>query len=259
MELPGSIAADAIVIKDGIGFKFQQAMQMLLTFVCSFVAAYIWGWQLAALMTAAVPVMAATMAWTMKIMSTATAQEAERYSVAGGYAAETLTNLRTVIAFGGQQARVALYKDGVMKARESGLKRAPVTSLGNAVPMASMFGMFGEPRPLFCRRALPLQLTNSASIVASRPLPDSSGRVVRLDSCDGRDIPQYVLRRAVDRWRRPARVFPNVHWRHHARSRRRQFCRGRRCVGSRKACHDDHRSGAGDRQLLGRRTKAWGG
>ena len=33
MELPGSIAADAIVIKDGIGFKLQQAMQMLLTFV----------------------------------------------------------------------------------------------------------------------------------------------------------------------------------------------------------------------------------
>lgn len=42
MELPGSIAADVIVIKDGIGFKMQQAGQMLGTFVCSFVAAYIW-------------------------------------------------------------------------------------------------------------------------------------------------------------------------------------------------------------------------
>ena len=72
MELPGSIAADAIVIKvgailthaltspflstflafcsllrafwaqDGIGFKMQQAGQMLGTFVCSFIAAYIW-------------------------------------------------------------------------------------------------------------------------------------------------------------------------------------------------------------------------
>ena len=142
MELPGSIAADAIVIKDGIGFKLQQAMQMLLTFVCSFVAAFIWGWQLAAVMTAAVPLMAGAMAWTMKIMSSETENEAQRYSIAGGFAAETLSNLRTVVAFGGQAQRVKLYRDGVMAARESGLKRAPVTSLGNAVPISVMFGMF---------------------------------------------------------------------------------------------------------------------
>lgn len=142
MELPGSIAADAIVIKDGIGFKLQQAMQMLLTFVCSFVAAYIWGWQLAAVMTAAVPLMAGTMAWTMKIMSSETENEAQRYSTAGGFAAETLSNLRTVVAFGGQAQRAKLYHDGVMAARESGLKRAPFTSLGSAVPMSVMFGMF---------------------------------------------------------------------------------------------------------------------
>ena len=40
MELPGSIAADAMVMKDGMGFKFSQAIQCLTTFVVSFVAAY---------------------------------------------------------------------------------------------------------------------------------------------------------------------------------------------------------------------------
>ena len=100
------------------------------------------GWQLAALMTGAVPVMAFTMGWAMKEMSTAAEQEAAAYSIAGGYAAETLTNLRTVIAFGGQEARMKLYKDGVYAARAIGLTRAPKSSLAGAAPMASMFGMF---------------------------------------------------------------------------------------------------------------------
>ena len=50
-------------------------------------------------MTAAVPVMAVTMGWAMKLMSTAAEEEATAYAAAGGYAAETLTNLRTVVAF----------------------------------------------------------------------------------------------------------------------------------------------------------------
>ena len=48
MELPGSIAADAMVLKDGMGFKLSQAIQCITVFVISFIAAYIWGWQLAA-------------------------------------------------------------------------------------------------------------------------------------------------------------------------------------------------------------------
>ena len=94
LELPGSIANDATVIKAGIGFKVSQAIQFPTTFLLSFVAGFIWGWQMAAMMAGAIPILAIVMGYSMKIIQESQKRESSSYTKASGYATETLTNLR---------------------------------------------------------------------------------------------------------------------------------------------------------------------
>ena len=102
LELPGSIANDATVIKAGLGFKVSQAIQFPTTFLLSFVAGFIWGWQMAAMMAGAIPILAIVMGYSMKIIQESQKRESSSYTKASGYATETLSNLRTVIAFGAE-------------------------------------------------------------------------------------------------------------------------------------------------------------
>ena len=183
MELPASIAADSMAIKDGMGFKLTQAVQCLGTFIISFILAYVWGWQLALLMTAAMPVLAVLMAWVMKHINSSGEIESATYASAGGLAAETLANLRTVVAFGAERARARLYAEGVAKAQDQGLARSTMAALGSAAPMAAMFAVFalamwfGALDDVFClsqpmhRPApqRPLSMTRNFGVCSNNP------------------------------------------------------------------------------------------
>ena len=78
----------------GIGFKVSQAIQFPTTFLLSFVAGFIWGWQMAAMMAGAIPILAIVMGYSMKIIQESQKRESSSYTKASGYATETLTNLR---------------------------------------------------------------------------------------------------------------------------------------------------------------------
>jgi|EP01047_Picozoa_sp_COSAG01_P074310 ATP-binding cassette subfamily B (MDR/TAP) protein 1 len=127
MGLPASIAADTQVIKDGIGFKMTQAVQMSGMFVVSFVGSYIWGWQMALVMTAVIPVMSVAGAWAGSVLSKAGENESAAYAEASGSAVETL---RCVAADAYLPACLLVCRAATAAAALTGMAPDPVATCG---------------------------------------------------------------------------------------------------------------------------------
>lgn len=82
---------------------------LVATFVFNVINAFVHGWKLTLVLLSVTPITVVTMAIMGKVQSTMAEDELKAYSVAGSFAEEVLSAVRTVISFGGEVKEVERY------------------------------------------------------------------------------------------------------------------------------------------------------
>ena len=94
------------------------------------VTALVYGWELTLVMIATMPILTITMAILTRIQGSLSVKELQVYSQAGSVAEETLTAIRTVVVFGGQQKEMERFDQSLLPAKKAGIKRGLATGFG---------------------------------------------------------------------------------------------------------------------------------
>ena len=139
LELPGSIAVDALALKDGLGYKSSLAVKGVTTFTMAMLMAYIFGWQVAIAMSGTFILIMSSQTVSIRRIAAAAEKDIASYSTASGFATETLTNLKTVAAFGAEAEREEQYTKYVETTRGFGLMQSTWTAAVQAFPFPCTF------------------------------------------------------------------------------------------------------------------------
>uniref|UniRef100_A0A8C8RPB9 MDR1 protein n=1 Tax=Pelusios castaneus TaxID=367368 RepID=A0A8C8RPB9_9SAUR len=118
---------DVNTIHEGIGDKICMFVQFFSTFLVSLIVGFIYEWKLTLVI---LPVILLLLP--LAFLASFTTKELAAHARAGAVAAETLTAIRTVVAFNGQMKALAKYDVNLENARNAGTKKSIIfnTSLG---------------------------------------------------------------------------------------------------------------------------------
>ncbi|KAI9183522.1 hypothetical protein H9P43_004455 [Blastocladiella emersonii ATCC 22665] len=114
-DLASRLASDVSAFQDGVGERAAQGAAQLVQVVAGFAIAFTISAKLSAVLVATLPVFAAASAVIGRATAAGAACSRSAYIEAGAHAQETLANVRTVAAFGGQ-ARAAKRFDALLDA-----------------------------------------------------------------------------------------------------------------------------------------------
>ena len=106
-----SIPKDTHAIQNALGDKFGNTLHHCGAFVGSMVVAFIFSWDMTLVLLGTVPFMVGTMASLGAVLTKYQGKAAEVYGVAGGVAQESISAVRTVQSFGGEERSVAHYME----------------------------------------------------------------------------------------------------------------------------------------------------
>ena len=129
-DLTNRLSSDMTIIQEGLSDKVGLMIQFTSAFLAGFVIGYIKGWKLALVLTSTLPVLAgAAMIMAALIGGQSTEQQAE-YAGAGAVAQQTLTAIKTVVAFGGEEIQTKRYCEKLDEAERTGVKKAMINGVG---------------------------------------------------------------------------------------------------------------------------------
>jgi ABC-type multidrug transport system fused ATPase/permease subunit len=129
-ELTTRLTADLNLIQDGISSKPGVAIKSIVAFVSGFAIAFTKGWQLALVLTASFPVIAAVVMVMTKVRSGGSERAQKAYASAGDVAQQALSSIRTVYAFGGEEKEKAKYSKQLENAENIGLRSQLINGAG---------------------------------------------------------------------------------------------------------------------------------
>ncbi|XP_035228451.1 ATP-dependent translocase ABCB1-like isoform X1 [Stegodyphus dumicola] len=138
-DFASRISGDLTKIQDGMGEKVGICIGFLSsTFLCVGCGIY-YGWKLALVILCVTPILTIAMAIMSKIQATVSREELQAYGTAGAVAEEVLSAIRTVVAFGGERKEIQRYEKCLAPARQKGIKRGLMTSIGASLTWFCIF------------------------------------------------------------------------------------------------------------------------
>ncbi|KAK4872649.1 hypothetical protein RN001_014678 [Aquatica leii] len=132
-DFASRVADDLKKIEEGIGEKVSIVIFYGVVFLTSILQGLILGWELALICLISFPVTTATMGFISWISTKLTKQEMDAYGEAGAIAEETLSSIRTVVAFGGQQKEEERYNKLLLFACKNNIKRLFFNGISNGI------------------------------------------------------------------------------------------------------------------------------
>ena len=117
-------------IQGGISEKAGIVVRFVSMFCAAMAIGFAYSWQLALVILAVVPLVAASGAAMGRVISAYSERGQEAYAKAGGVADEVLGNVRTVVAFGAEDRATELYKAQLQDALFTGIKKAHFAGIG---------------------------------------------------------------------------------------------------------------------------------
>ncbi|EPZ30847.1 ABC transporter domain-containing protein [Rozella allomycis CSF55] len=132
-NLSSRLGGDLYLIQEGMSEKVALTLLYLAQFISGFVVAYIKGWQMALVLTAAIPVLVGFLGVTAKVISSFTEESQKSYGAAGALASEVLSSIRTVIAFQAQEKEANRYDEILKNSLKARVKRALLSGIGFAM------------------------------------------------------------------------------------------------------------------------------
>lgn len=126
-EAASSMAADSVTIASGIGDKFITVFQAVSTFVAGFILGFTRGWKLSLVLLGFLPVIAIVGAIINKFVAAGENKNSKAYGKAGAILTEALSTIRTVAAFGGEEAEIKRYDEQLAKSEKEGIRKGWVS------------------------------------------------------------------------------------------------------------------------------------
>ena len=91
-----------IQIQNGIGDKIGNTIQVTSALFGGLLVSFIFGWKLAFVLLSVCPLIGVAGALSGKLMASLTSKEQTAYAEAGAIAEQSISSIRTVVAFGGE-------------------------------------------------------------------------------------------------------------------------------------------------------------
>ncbi|KAJ2645111.1 hypothetical protein GGF44_000176 [Coemansia sp. RSA 1694] len=141
-ELTTRISGDVNLMQEGTGEKFSFVVQYVTTFFAGIIIAFIKGWKLTLVVLSVLPVLVGASSLMGILLARNTAGGQDSYAEAGGVADEVLSSIKTVMAFGGMSRELERYREKIVKARASGLRKAWVLGVCMGFIMFSIYSVY---------------------------------------------------------------------------------------------------------------------
>ncbi|KAJ3133094.1 ATP-binding cassette, sub-B (MDR TAP), member 4 [Geranomyces variabilis] len=141
-ELTTKLTSDTLLFQEGISEKVSLSFSYAVQFFTGFIIAFIRSWRLTLVLIAVLPAFGVSGAIVGKAFAAGASRSQEAYGKAGAVAQEVLSNIRTVVAFGGQKrasSKFTLLLDDAVKAN---VRRSWITGAGFGVFFGLLYGMF---------------------------------------------------------------------------------------------------------------------
>ena len=122
-ELNTRILNDVKKVQDSISEKVGVAIQSLAQFLGGIIIGFVYGWKMALVILAMLPVLAVSGYFWFYFMTAFTKSELDAYAEAGGIAEEVLSAVRTVTAFSAQEEELKRYTLPLKDAEKAGIKK----------------------------------------------------------------------------------------------------------------------------------------
>nr|CAB3219614.1 multidrug resistance protein 1-like [Phallusia mammillata] len=142
-ELNARLSSDIKKIRDGLAEKVSMVVQYLSMTLSGLIIGFVYAWSLALVTLAVAPLLGLASGLWMVLTSAYTKKELDAYAHAGSIAEETISAIRTVVAFGCQAKEVDRYTNSLGEAKTVGIKKGLVSGLSIGVLYLCMFGMYG--------------------------------------------------------------------------------------------------------------------
>ncbi|KAJ2031442.1 hypothetical protein H4S03_006625 [Coemansia sp. S3946] len=141
-ELTTRISGDVNLMQEGTGEKFSFVLQYVTTFFTGIIIAFVKGWKLTLVVLSVLPVLVGASSLMGILLARNTSGGQDSYAEAGGVADEVLSSIKTVMAFDGMSRELERYREKILKARASGLRKAWVLGICMGFIMFSIYSVY---------------------------------------------------------------------------------------------------------------------
>ena len=118
-------------IQTALSEKIPLTVFSFTTFVVMLATSFYYGWKLALVMTGLIPLIVLVVIGQGMITSYITTTEQKSYASAGAVAQEVITNMKTVVAFNGQENEAARYNQELEKAKKASVLKGILLGISN--------------------------------------------------------------------------------------------------------------------------------
>ncbi|KAI8870198.1 hypothetical protein GQ42DRAFT_122675, partial [Ramicandelaber brevisporus] len=140
-ELTTRISGDINLINEGIAEKFGFIFQNITQFVGGFILAFCYSWRLTLVLMAGLPFLGIGGGILAKMLSNDASESQGAYAQAGAIATETLSSIKTVMAFGSQERELKRFDDKIGIAYMANIRKAVITGAGLGFMIFVVFSM----------------------------------------------------------------------------------------------------------------------
>nr|XP_039267520.1 ATP-dependent translocase ABCB1-like [Styela clava] len=141
-ELNARLADDVKKIQDGMADKVSLTVQYVCMVLAGFLIAFIYSWKLSLVALSISPFLIVSSALIFTLTTKYTTAELDAYANAGSIAEETISSIRTVVAFGIQEEQANRYGDNLGEAKARGIKKGVISGASIGFLYFTMFGMY---------------------------------------------------------------------------------------------------------------------
>jgi len=141
-EISSKIAEECFQIQGGIGEKVATFIYSISMLITGFVIGYIFGWQLALVLTSVIPLIAISGTLFVVSIQKQTTYTAKSYAEAGAISEEALNGIKTVASLSGQEKELGRYKGALVKHKKTTAKFAIFSGAAMGLVWFSLFGMY---------------------------------------------------------------------------------------------------------------------
>ncbi|KAI3900112.1 hypothetical protein MKW98_001012 [Papaver atlanticum] len=142
-EVIGSMSGDIILIQGAIGEKAGEFFELISTVLAGFIIAFVKGWLLTLVMLSTVPVLAICAMFMFILMRKQASRAQADYLQAGIVVDETISSIRTVASFTGENQAIFNYNKSLTKVYKSGVQEGVVAGLGLGSFSCILYSTYG--------------------------------------------------------------------------------------------------------------------
>ena len=181
--IPGKMSSAMVSYEEGIGAKLGLGLQFFSGFLAGMVIAFVYNAYVALITLAAMPLVAGSGAWLVKVNTEAAEKKDACYSKANALAYETFKGLKTILSLNGSSRAERRYTEATQEAKRAGVKRSLLVGVANG-SMLSTFNVMYLAITLFGGWALSHQIRRRGC--------DPSGSMSPRFACDYFDLPEEM-------------------------------------------------------------------